>query len=152
MPYLKTILPFIALLLTVQFSFGQNRLLSDDDLNHSTVRKIRFADTTNCDMIEEWVKSDIKNNTTFLFLVGGIAPIVYNTDKEFENKYKVYFYDFGCILPDDKCVIKYNSMIFDYLTTVYGKKWIKEIRKDIIGFSQWKKTNKIRNRNSEIRN
>ncbi len=33
-------------------------------------------------------------------------------------------------------------MVFDYLTIVYGKKWIKEIRKDVIGLSNWKKHNK----------
>src|SRR5437588_12157847 len=106
---------FTTLLFTGQISFGQNRLLSDSDLNHSTASKIRFADTTTCNEVNEWVKSDIKNKTFFLFLAGGIAPVVYATDKEFENKYKVYFYDFGDTPPDDKCLIKYNNMIFDYL-------------------------------------
>ncbi len=82
MPYPKMILSFIALILTHQFLFGQNRPLSDDDLNHSTGSKIRFADTINCDEIKGWIKSDIKNNTIFLFLAGGIAPVVYTTDKE----------------------------------------------------------------------
>jgi hypothetical protein len=122
---------------TCQFAFGQNRKLMDDELNNSTVTKFKFADTT-CAEIDGWLKSDIKNHSIFLFLQGGIAPVIYPKDTVFENKYGVYFYDFGCISPGYECVIKYNEGVFEYLTNAYGKKWMKKIRKDIIGFSQWK--------------
>ena len=126
-----------------QISSGQNRQLTDSALNKSTALKIKFVEPPDCNQIEEWGKSDISKKTIFLFLQGGIAPIVYSSDKKFENKYGIYFYDFGCIgMPDYKCVIKYDNMVFDYLTSIYGKKWQKEIRKDVIGFAEWKKNNK----------
>jgi len=133
-------------LIVGQYTFGQNRKLSDEELNHSTASKIRWADTITCAQIDKWVKSDIKSKTIFLFLTGGIAPAVYTTDQKFEDKYGIYYFDFGDSSPDYKCVIKYNDMVFDYLTKVYGKKWKREVRKDIIGLSEWKKQNrKIRN-------
>lgn len=126
------------LIAVCELSFGQNRKLTDDELNNSTVTKLKFADTITCAEIDGWLKSDIKNHTIFLFLQGGIAPVIYSEDSIFENKYGVYFYDFGCISPDYKCVIKYNERVFEYLTNTYSKRWKKKLRKDIIEFSQWK--------------
>jgi hypothetical protein len=147
MTYQKKTILFLSFLslITCQNLFGQIRQLPDEEINHSTASKIKFIDTITCDKIDGWIKSDIKNKTIFLFLDGGIAPKVYTNDKEFENKYGVYFYDFGDLPPDSKCIIKYNFMVFDYLTNIYGRKWIKEIRKDITGLSKWKKN---KNRNS----
>ena len=123
-----------------QFAVAQNRQLTDSILNNSTGTKIKFTEPPDCIEIDQWVKSDIKNKTIFLFLQGGIAPVIYSSDKKFGEKYGIYFYDFGCIGPlDDKCVIKYNCMVFDYLSSIYGNKWQKEIRKDVIGFVEWKK-------------
>jgi hypothetical protein len=118
---------------------AQSKKLTDEELNKSTVRKIRWADTITCSQIDDWLKSDINNQTIFLFLDGGIAPVVHRTDQDFEQKYKVYYFDFGDTPPELKCVIKYNQMVFDYLTNTFGKKWIKQARKDIIGLSAWKK-------------
>jgi hypothetical protein len=118
---------------------GQNRILTDDELNNSTVVKMNFADTIrNCDAMDKWFNHDVKNNTIFLFLQSGIAPVVYTKDKDFENKYKVYLEDFLCTAPDYKCVIRYNNDVFKYLTSIYGEKWIKQLRKDVIGFKEWK--------------
>ena len=122
-----------------QFAIGQNRKLTDEEINNSTANKINFINTLNCDQVDELFKKDITNRTVFLFLQGGIAPVVYTTDQEFESKYGIYFHDFGCISPDYKCIIKYNSRVFDYLAKNYGKKWKKEIRKDVIGLKEWNK-------------
>ena len=41
-------------------------------------------------------------------------------------------------------------IIFDYLKKAYGKKWMKEIRDDAVGFKKWKKLNrKQRNKNNK---
>lgn len=119
--------------------FGQNRELTDDDYRNSTLGIIELANPETCEEIDERIKADFKNNTIFLFLQSGIAPIIYDSDKDFENKYGIYFSDFGCIAPDYKCVIEYNNHVFDYLNETFGKKWMKEIRKDIIGFKEWKR-------------
>lgn len=140
---MKPLIIILFFLITIcQLTFGQNRKLTDDELNSSTVSKLTFADTSTCSEIDEWFKSDIKNNHIFLFLPGGFAPVTYSRDSIFENKYGIYFYDFGCVSPNNKCIIKYNYKAFEYLTNAHGKSWMKEIRKDVIGFSQWKAKNK----------
>lgn len=129
-------------ILISQLTFGQNRELTDEEYNNSTAVKINFANSETCEEINEWIKTDLDNNTIFLFLQGGIAPIEYVTDKDFENKYGIYFFDFGCVAPDYKCVIKYNNLVFDYLTEKFGNKWSKKIRKDVIGLKEWKRNKK----------
>lgn len=123
-------------------TFGQNRELTDEEYNNSSAIKINFANPETCEEIDEWIKFDFNNNTIFLFLQGGIAPVEYATDKDFENKYGIYVLDFGCIAPDYKCVIEYNNRVFNYLTEKFGKKWSKKIRKDVIGFKEWKRNYK----------
>lgn len=76
---------------------------------------------------------DINNGTPFLFLKGGVAPITYSTDDSFEQEFKVKYYDFGCIIPENiDCIIEYNQTILQHLQKMYGNKWKKTIRKDII--------------------
>ena len=58
-------------------------------------------------------------------------------NKTFEDKYNIKFYEQGCI--GSNCAKEYNEIIFDYLFKKYGKKWTKQIRKDVIGFKNWKK-------------
>jgi len=122
--------------------FGQNRELTDEEYNNSTAVKMTFVNPETCEEINEWIKADFNNKNVYLFLQGGIAPVAYTTDKEFENKYGIYFYDFGCVPPSERCVIEYNSRVFDYLTKEYGKKWKREIRNDVIGFKEWKRKNR----------
>jgi hypothetical protein len=136
---MKTKLTILLLVIVSQFTFGQHRKLTDKEMNNSTAIKIRYVDTLHCTQIDELFKNDIKSKTIFLFLQGGIEPIVYSTDKKFEKKYGIYFQDFGCISPNYKCIIKYNYKVFDYLTMKYGEKWKKEIREDVIGLKEWNK-------------
>jgi hypothetical protein len=132
----------IIFFLASSLTFGQNRELTDDEYNNSTAGKIKFVNPETCEQIDEWIKADFENNNVYLFLQGGIAPVEYTTDKNFENKYGVYFFDFGCVPPSEECVIEYNSQVFDYLTKKYGKKWKREIRDDVIGFKEWKSKNR----------
>lgn len=140
------------------FAFGQNRELTDEEINNSSPTKITFIEK--CDEVEKLFKSDLKNRTLFLLLQGGIAPIVITTDKVFEDKYQVYYYDLGCITPNLDCVKIYNELVFKYLTEMYRTKWKKEVRKDVIGLKKWKQkstadNNKLklllgRNKNTKI--
>jgi len=137
------VLTIFILLISTQITFAQHFKLTDEQLNNSTTHKLTFADTTNCGEVNGWFKSDTTNKTIFLFLQGGFVPVIFSTDSTFENKYNVYFYDFGDVgLPSDKCVIAYDNMVFDYLTIKYGKQWIRKLRKDVIGFNDWKKAYK----------
>jgi len=82
---------------------------------------------------KELALKDIQDGKPKLLLVGGIAPIVYTTDKHFEKKYKVYFSDYGCTPGRQECMLAYNKTIFEYLDKTYGTKWRKEVRQDVIG-------------------
>ena len=119
------------------FVFGQSRILTDDDYNKSGAIKLTFA-TTKTEAIE-LAKYDIEKGTPFIFLQSGIAPVVYTTDIVFENDFKVYYYEQGCVGPDNDLMKEYNYVVFKYLADTYGKKWRREIRKDAIGLRQWKR-------------
>ncbi|WP_405207102.1 carboxypeptidase-like regulatory domain-containing protein [Aquimarina sp. LLG6339-5] len=68
-----------------------------------------------------------------LLLSGGIAPVVYQSDEKFSKKYNLNFVEFGCEAVAEESLYEYNKTVFEYLDKKYGKKWRKEIRKDIIG-------------------
>ncbi|MDD5150861.1 MAG: hypothetical protein PHC28_10365 [Flavobacterium sp.] len=116
-------------------AFGQSKKLSDEDINNSGASRINFIE--NCNEVEKLAEIDIKNETIILFLQSGEAPIIYYKDETFKKKYNVFFYEQGCI--GSNCTKEYNKIIFNYLLNKYGKKWIKQIRKDVIGFKDWKK-------------
>ena len=116
--------------------FGQNRILTDEDFNNSGPSKMTFIEK--CTDVEDLFKADLKKQTIFLLLQGGIAPVVIRSDKAFENKYQVYYYDFGCNVPNSECVKTYNELVFRHLTKLYRNKWKKEVRKDVIGLQNWK--------------
>ena len=53
-----------------------------------------------------------------------------------------YFYEFGCTGPENDIIIAYNRIVFEHLNSTKGKKWIKEVRDDVIGFKKWKRNYK----------
>ena len=115
--------------------------LTDEQINSSGQAKLLFAKKSE---IGDLAKQDIENGIPFLLLQGGIAPVIIATDPQFEDKYKIYFYEYGCTGPDQNLIEDYNKIIFDYLTDQYGKKWIKEVRDDVVGLDDWKKNLKIK--------
>ena len=116
-------------------AFGQSKKISDEEINNSGASRINFIE--NCNEVEKLAEIDIKNETIFLFLQSGEAPIIYYKDENFKKKYNVFFYEQGCI--GSNCTKEYNKIIFNYLLNKYGKKWTKQIRRDVIGFKDWKK-------------
>lgn len=86
-----------------------------------------------CGINQDRAHRDIKNKKPRLLLVGGIAPVVYIHQEKFEKKYDVEYHDFGCVALNKKCIEKYNQVVFKYLDSKYGRKWRKEVRKDVIG-------------------
>ena len=118
-------------------SYGQNKSFQDA-IDESNVNKILLE--IDCNSINQIVEEDIKNDCIFIFLNGGAAPIRFSSDESFEKKYNIYFYEQGCV--NSLCAECYNMIIFDYLKKAYGKKWIKEIRDDAVGFKKWRKLNR----------
>lgn len=122
--------------LITHFCFGQNK--SDDSFNESGALKTEMS--SDCINVKGFADTDIKNNNIYILLQGGISPVVFPKDKIFEKNFNIRFHDQGCI--GSRCSETYNQYIFDYLYKKYGTKWMKEIRKDVLGFKKWKKNHK----------
>ncbi|TXE15676.1 hypothetical protein ES731_15110 [Psychroflexus gondwanensis] len=130
----------ILTLILIGFSFYSFSQESDSDREKfRNIGNLIFSEDADCNKAVEFAESDIKNEEPILLLAGGIAPVSILTDVDFEIKFKVSFYDYGCIQPSEICMEKYNWKIFDYLTEKYGRKWQKEIRNDVVGFKKWKR-------------
>lgn len=122
---------------TEQVIFSLIGELSDEQLNNSGASKLTFVNSRN--EATKLANEDIANGTPFLLLAGGIAPVIISTDPEFERRYGIYFYEYGCTGPESKYINAYNEVIFNFLTEQFKKSWLKEVRKDVIGLKEWKK-------------
>jgi hypothetical protein len=110
--------------------------------NSSTYSKLNFIQISeNARII---AKEDISKSSIYIFLKGGICPLVYTTDSAFMAKHNVMYYDFGCLPPPIDNIENYNFEIFIFLRASFGKKWIKEIRKDAVGLKKWRKSHRKR--------
>lgn len=110
-----------------------NTIITLLDKSRNNIEIILFS---NCKENAQTAKMDIKKGKLKLLLQGGISPIVYQGQEKFEQKYKVEYYDFGCIGQETECSTEYNFVVFDYLDKKYGKEWRGEIRNDVIGFKK----------------
>jgi hypothetical protein len=137
---------FTFLILAFSIScFGQK---SEEDIldsimlqsNLPSTSKLKFIN--DCNYAKLIADQDITNGEIKILLVGGIGPIEYTTDKDFELRYNVTFHDYGDLAPLRACILNYNFEIFDYLLFEYGKKWKKEIRNDAFGLKECKKKKK----------
>jgi len=119
--------------------FGHTQIIkiTDDQINESGASKLIFAE--NLAKAADLAQSDIEKKIPFLLLQGGIAPVIYSTDNQFQEKYKIYYYEFGCTGLNYKFAAEYNKIMFGYLTQKYGNKWIRIIRKDVIGLKGYQK-------------
>lgn len=92
-----------------------------------------FEVDANCDFDSETARSEWKNKTAKLYLIGSIAPIANSkNDKKFEKKYNLKYFDFGCTPAPLECIIEYNKQILRLMEMEYGEKWKKKIRKDVV--------------------
>lgn len=132
--------PFITILLILIATscFSQNRKLTKSEIKNSTADKIYSIDSENCKGIIESFKCDLNNDNLFLFITGTIVNLSHINDESIENKYGIYFYVYGCVTPNIKCLTEYNKMVFDHLVKNYDDKWISHIRTDLYGFKEWK--------------
>jgi hypothetical protein len=103
------------------------------ELKDKSITDFNLVFTSDCEVNKEIAEIDIEKKKPRLLLIGSIAPITYKNQGVFEKKYNIKYYDFGCTSPSEECAIQYNKTIFDYLDKIYGRKWRKEVRKDVIG-------------------
>ncbi|BCY28519.1 hypothetical protein KK2020170_13870 [Flavobacterium okayamense] len=82
---------------------------------------------------------NLNQHQKIIYVLGGIASIYTKEDVEFEKKYKVKYYDFGCIAPTnfEEFELK-NKKVFDSLSREFGENWQKDIKAASMGFSKWK--------------
>ena len=127
----------ILFLLTSVMAYGQRSMLTDEQVNQSGAIKVIFAESA--EKAIELAVADIKKGLPFLLLQSGISPEVYPSDNKFEERYQIYYYESGCSGPQEELAIAYNRRMFSYLTEMYGNKWKRDIRKDVIGFKKWRR-------------
>ena len=118
-------------LLLLFSSFGTVAQLSDPNPKVEEIAKVSIQ-KANAD-----AEKDIKNKTISIFLQGGIVPTKTNSDHDFSKKYSIGITEFGCVGLDRNYSVAYNKVIFKYLDREFGKTWRSEIRKDMIGFTEY---------------
>ena len=123
-------------------AFGQAVALTDAQIGNSGPSKLIFATLNNgrCEVAVQLAEKDIANKLPFLCLFGSIAPtVMVPSDFQFEQKFQVHYYEYGCSPAENACMVAYNSRVFKYLSDKYGDRWMKLVRKDTIGFNEWKR-------------
>ncbi len=141
----KTTLTILFLGLSFVFCFGQEidkEIIDSIFIHADSPSEFRLKFLENCDNAFIIAEQDIKKQEIKILIVGGIAPTIYTTDKDFEKKYQVKYSDYGDLAGKAECMYNYNAKVFDYLTEKYGNKWKKEVRKDVYGLKEWKKNKK----------
>lgn len=123
-------------LLSPILSHGQFSQLTDEQINCSGASRLVFADSVKQAII--LANADIIEGTRFLLLRSGISPLVFASDAKFQEDYKIYYHESGCTGPREQIAIEYNRVMFKYLTQTHGKKWLKTVRKDILGLKSYK--------------
>lgn len=103
------------------------------ELIDKSIENFDLTIIADCEVNQEIAEIDIKFNKPRLLIIGGIASVIYKNQEKFERKYKIEYFDFGCVSPDEECIKQYNKCIFKYLDTKFGQKWRDEVRKDVVG-------------------
>ena len=115
------------------FGYGKQKF---DVETKSGINKVTFELKADCEYNVERAESDWKNGMANLLLVGSIAPIANSpSDKRFEKKFGIKYFDFGCEPPIDECLKEYNQRIFELMDKKYGMKWRKKVRSDVEYFN-----------------
>lgn len=115
---MRTLMISLFLLMPL-LNYGQFSNPTDEQVNVSGASKLIFVNS----IIQaiDLANTDITKDTPFLLLQGGIAPVIYVGDTEFQNRFRIFYYDYGCTGPSEQIAIEYNRVMFKYLTQRYGK-------------------------------
>jgi len=98
--------------------------------------ELSASDVTTSDTSKSYsiklAQTDISKGKIKFLIRGGFAPKHYEGEAVFEKKYKIKYYQFGCVLPESISIADYNKVVANYLDGNYGKGWRKEVRKDVV--------------------
>lgn len=118
-----------------RISLEEKRQAKLDSIISETERHFGWNDDAYSAKIakDKWQSGEAK-----LLLQGGIAPVVYVGQEQFNRKYGVDYEDFGCMAYcSESQMVEYNTVIMDYLTVNYGSEWRDYVRKDIPGIDKY---------------
>lgn len=88
---------------------------------------------------QQQFEKDLSANNLRIYIIGGIAARPKEGDADFEKKYVVDFYDFGCLAPVNLDFYnEYNILVYKHLTEKHGSEWEEAIRKDVMAWNEWK--------------
>lgn len=88
---------------------------------------------------QQQFEKDLSANSLHIYILGGIAARPKEGDADFEKKYGIDFYDFGCLAPGNLSFYnEYNLLVFKHLTEKNGEEWEKAIRKDVMAWNEWR--------------
>jgi len=111
------------------FGYGKQKF---DVQTKSGINNVAFELKADCEYNAERAEFDWKNGKANLLLVGSIAPIANSpSDKQFEEKFGIKYFDFGCEPLIDECLKEYNKRVFELIDKKYGMKWRKKVRSDV---------------------
>ena len=119
---------------TIVFSaLGYETIDSVIDLRKNKRFKFNFILKPRFGLNRKKALEEIENGEIKILISSGIAPVFYKSDSKFSRKYKVKFVEYGCEAIAYESLYEYNKAVFEFLDKMYGGKWRRKIRKDVIG-------------------
>ncbi len=121
----------IAIVLVISCNMHSQSSASESNGTCSKGEQIaKFIDTKSKQMFE----NDVQKKSIRLYLLGGLVAVIRENDKPFQEKYKVTYHDFGCVVPANlDLYIAYNRLVFDYLNQNFKDDWKNEVNKNTLG-------------------
>ena len=121
----------IALLIVISCNIYGQKSESESNGTCSKGEQIaKFIDSKSKQMFE----NDLQKKAIKLYLLGGMVSVVRENDKPFEEKYKITYHDFGCVVPANlDLYIAYNRLVFAHLESDFKDDWKNEVNKNALG-------------------
>ena len=92
-----------------------------------------------CNKNGQTARVDFEQHQALFYVYGGIAPSMYYPNIEFEKKYGVSFYMFGCRVDLlEECAYENNNVISQLMDEKYGIGWREELPYTIEGIETTK--------------
>jgi hypothetical protein len=94
--------------------------------------------------VDSLFRAHLAKRELYLFMQGGITPLKYSqADLSFQKKYRVSYYDFGCVVPNYDLVSYYNSLVFSHLNQRYKGSWKENIRGNVVGYPLYRNRQRL---------
>ena len=100
--------------------------------NKTKANEVQLPDTAKV-YSRKLATANIKAGNVKFLLRGGIVSTYRKGQDVFEKKYRLRYYDFGCVMPSNLSIDDYNKIVAGYLDKKFGLSWRNEVRKDIVG-------------------